>query len=190
MVDRRPENMIRQFDPAVQGDPLAWVISINLKRRHLDESQRAMVAANIANLGLGANQFGSANLRTLSAPPVSQAIAAKMLNVSERSVANAAVVRDKAEPELKHAVEQGHLAVSVASAAAKLPAEDQREIAAKAKAGEVNAARKVAKQKARKQKEKQLGAKQMALPDKKYGVIYADPEWKFETWSALGHPNG
>lgn len=38
----------------------------------------------------------------------------------------------------------------------------------------------------RARREAQLGAKQLALPKKKYGVIVADPEWKFEVWS----PNG
>lgn len=35
-------------------------------------------------------------------------------------------------------------------------------------------------------KEAQLAANQKALPDKKFGVIYADPEWKFKTWSEAG----
>jgi hypothetical protein len=111
------------------------VISKNLKRRHLDESQRAYVASKIETLHQGQRADHAASRDANS--QVSRAAAAIMLNVSERSVANAAVVRDKAEPELKHAVEQGHLAVSVAAAAAKLPPEDQREIAQKGVPGHV-----------------------------------------------------
>ena len=35
----------------------------------------------------------------------------------------------------------------------------------------------------RAERELQLAEKQWALPDKKYGVIVADPEWRFEPWS-------
>ena len=35
----------------------------------------------------------------------------------------------------------------------------------------------------RRAREIELGAKQMALPEARFGVIYADPEWKFETYS-------
>jgi hypothetical protein len=47
------ELKVKQFDG---DDPLAFVISANLHRRHLTESQRGMVAAKIANLKPGANQ--------------------------------------------------------------------------------------------------------------------------------------
>jgi N6-adenosine-specific RNA methylase IME4 len=39
------------------------------------------------------------------------------------------------------------------------------------------------KKKRRQEREAQLGALQRALPDKRYGVIYADPEWRFEPYS-------
>lgn len=35
----------------------------------------------------------------------------------------------------------------------------------------------------RETRERELGAKQQALPDRRYGVIYADPEWRFEPYS-------
>jgi N6-adenosine-specific RNA methylase IME4 len=43
-----------------------------------------------------------------------------------------------------------------------------------------------AKKAARAEREAALGAKQCALPQKKYGVIYADPEWSFEVYSRDG----
>jgi hypothetical protein len=39
------------------------------------------------------------------------------------------------------------------------------------------------KQTRRAEREQELGAKQVALPTKKYGVIDADPEWRFEPYS-------
>jgi N6-adenosine-specific RNA methylase IME4 len=39
------------------------------------------------------------------------------------------------------------------------------------------------KKERRAQRERDLGKKQQALPDAKFGVIVADPEWRFEPWS-------
>jgi ParB-like chromosome segregation protein Spo0J len=120
---------VRQFDPKKDGNPVAWVISKNLQRRHLDESQRAWVAAKIATLGAGQRQLGK------FAELVTQAEAAAMLNVSARSIGNANAVRDQGTPELQRAVEQGHIAISVAARTAKLPDDEQRSVAAKAATG-------------------------------------------------------
>lgn len=46
-----------------------------------------------------------------------------------------------------------------------------------------NALRTDDKAERRANRESELGEKQAALPDKKYGVILADPEWRFEPWS-------
>jgi len=39
------------------------------------------------------------------------------------------------------------------------------------------------KKKQRARRERELGKRQATLPDRKYGVIVADPEWRFEPWS-------
>ena len=41
----------------------------------------------------------------------------------------------------------------------------------------------------RSKREKTLAQKQLALPQKKYGVILEDPEWQFEFWSEKGQTN-
>lgn len=82
-----------------------------------NESQRAMVAKRLAQLPVGANQHrGSANLPTLS-----QAEAVKTLYVSERAVRHAAVVQEKAVPELVAAVERGDIPFSTAPRAWQSP---------------------------------------------------------------------
>jgi hypothetical protein len=111
------------------------VISRNLARRHLSETQRARVAAELANLdhGVRSDRRG-ANLPLLpneGAPaPITVAKAAEMLNVSPRSVKNAIAVRDHGVPELDAAVKAGEIAVSAAAEIAKAPADEQAAIVA------------------------------------------------------------
>jgi ParB-like chromosome segregation protein Spo0J len=86
-----------------------FVIDANLRRRHLDASQRAMIAAKLATLGDGQRQIGK------FADVPTQPEAAERLNVSERSVRDARRVLDHGEPELVQAVERGEVAVSKAA---------------------------------------------------------------------------
>ena len=106
-------------------DPAAYVVSLNLKRRHLDESQRAMVAKKLATLERGQRQTGK------FAGVTTQVKAASMLNVSERSVRTAGAVIDKAVPEIVTAVENGDVSVSAAAQFAKQPKEEQAKQIAK-----------------------------------------------------------
>lgn len=103
-----------------QGDdPYAFVVSNNLHRRHLSESQRAMVAAKLANLRQGSNRYkldlsiDRSRRETKSGVLISDA--AQALNVSTASVSRARIVRDHGTPELTSAVEAGTLTVSKAA---------------------------------------------------------------------------
>jgi len=112
------------YKPFLGDDPLAFVIAKNLTRRHLDESQRAMVAARIATLGHGQRQTGK-----LAGVPT-QTEAAAMMNVSERSVRSAHKVIDSGTPELAKAVDAGGVKVSAAAEIVDLPPEEVSVVAA------------------------------------------------------------
>jgi len=58
------------------NDPLGFVVSLNLQRRHLDTSQRAMVASRLANMAEGRPS------KTVEISTVSQHEAATKLNGS------------------------------------------------------------------------------------------------------------
>lgn len=89
---------------------LDLVIALNLHRRHLGTSQRALIAAKLETLKNG--QRKSATQNCIARPE-----AARLLNVSERSVASAAKVLAAAKPETIAKVERGELGVNAALAA-------------------------------------------------------------------------
>jgi N6-adenosine-specific RNA methylase IME4 len=171
----------------VSGDgdsALAFIISKNLRRRHLNESQRAMAAARLATMRQGERT----DLQlSVTLPKVSQPQAAELMNVSARLLRSAKTVQDSGAPALVRAIEQGRLSVSLGTVAARLNPQQQEEIAAAAEAGHQNVTRAIVKRSAREAREAALGAAQVAgnltLPTKRYGVIVADPEWRFEPWS-------
>jgi N6-adenosine-specific RNA methylase IME4 len=169
----------RDFNPSLDGDLVAFVLSKNLTRRHLDESQRAMAAARLANLPAHRPSEKSANLLT------SQNDAAKRLNVSLRLVTAAKAVQDGASARLQQLVDQGKLAVTQACKAARLAMTIQDQIADMAAAGKANAVRTAIKKSERSTREENLGRKIQALPDAVFGIILADPEWEHVAFSQV-----
>ena len=89
-------------------DPLAFVISENVTRRHLSESQRGMVASRLANRQVGGTYSHSANLQN---EIVTRDQAAKLLAVSDRTIANAVRIRETGIPELVAKIDAGAISV-------------------------------------------------------------------------------
>lgn len=154
----------------------AFVVSLNLKRRHLSEEQRAMVAGRLANLKEGRPQK-TAPIGAV----VSQPDAAELLNVSRRSVQRAVAVQRDGTPELIAAVDAGDVSVSAAAEVATLPEDEQREVVARGEKEILTRAKEIraAKHKARKQ-ERIERVKAMDWPVGIYRVVYADPPWQYE----------
>lgn len=99
------------------NNPLQFVISTNLKRRHLNESQRAVVGSKLATLSLGSNQYGTANMPT-------QSEAANQLNISERAIRNVKEIQQKAPKRIKE-IEDGK--AKVGSVLREIKLQEQRE---------------------------------------------------------------
>jgi len=105
-----------------KGSLVDLVISRNVRRRHLDTSQRAMIASQIADFLAAENKDGEtrANL------PVKRQGrrrdgAARMMNVSPRSVEDAGVIRKEGVSELSEKVQRGEITINRAKSIAKLP---------------------------------------------------------------------
>jgi ParB-like chromosome segregation protein Spo0J len=101
------------------SDPIGFVISLNLHRRHLTESQRAMVAAKLTTL-----RERRPSQRTPPIGGVSTKAAAKAFHVGTRSVERAKTVLKHGSPEIVRAVESGEMRVFPAAALATAAIEE------------------------------------------------------------------
>jgi hypothetical protein len=109
-----------RFEEYSGDDPLGYVVSHNLHRRHLSESQRAMVAAEWAGLKQGGDR---GNQHTGGKSPIgglanqsataTRNEAAKLLNVGTSSIDRAKKVKKEA-PELAEKVKSGDMSVNAA----------------------------------------------------------------------------
>lgn len=101
----------KKLDAIYANDYVGYVVRLNLNRRHLNESQRAVIAARLANMTAGGDKrsekYHSADLPN-DQPSISQPQAAEMLNVSERLVRTVKAVERQA-PELIEKIERGEI---------------------------------------------------------------------------------
>jgi hypothetical protein len=163
----------REWD-GEEKDLVPFVVSLNLKRRHLGTSQRAMIASAIAKLLNGQRKTEAAE------NSVAQSEAAELLNVSVDSVQQARKVQESAIPELTEAVASGAVSVSVAAVISELPEEEQLAIFSRGESEIIAAAKKV-KSKKRERRQKQRVAEKAAaaktsppLAGEKFRLICSD----------------
>jgi N6-adenosine-specific RNA methylase IME4/ParB-like chromosome segregation protein Spo0J len=175
---------VREYDGDESG-LVGFVVSLNLHRRHLDESQRAMVAGKLANLRDGQRADLAASI---DAPSITQSQAAELLNVSRPSVQRAREVLDHGAPELVAAVERGEVSVSAAATIADAPKEEQAEIVARGEREILEAAKAIRTKKAEERRAERVekiveiskGNAPLGKVAELYPVIYADPPWRYE----------
>lgn len=181
-----------------QTDLLAFVVSKNLHRRQLTDDQRRMVGARMVNLKAGrpVNDEKSSQFANISRDD-----AATLMKTDVAGIDRARSVIAHAVTEVVELVDEGKVTVAAAAEIAQQPPERQAEIIAslpRDQAGkltpeirkalapvvkELRAEKQGEKKERREQREADLGKMQRALPDEKFGVIYADPEWRFEVYS-------
>lgn len=117
-----------------EDEVVRYIVSKNIHRRHLSNSQREWVASGIATLKAGRPSEKPRQVAGLSADTASdngiagipQREAADLLNVSERGIQRANVVREHGIEELQEALASGEIKTSTAEQIARLPEEAQR----------------------------------------------------------------
>lgn len=164
------------------GDPFAFVISMNLKRRHLNETQRAMIGARLIAMYEKAareRQGRRTDIKpNLAGSERGQARdhAARQVNVSHGTTESARKVIADGVPALVDMCDAGAVAVSAAAKVAELPQEKQCDLVARIKDGRAKHLRDALRQQSYEQKQER------AIDDVaagRYSVIYGDPPWQY-----------
>jgi len=163
-------------------DALSYVISLNLNRRHLNESQRAMIGARLANMR-GRRKVDQ--LDHFSNKDVSE-----KLNVGLASVKRAKQVQKEGIEDLQKSVETGKVSVSAASDIATLDKAEQEVVVAKGEDEILKMAKEIRAKKSEVRKAERIAdiikqtedIKNLDINfDKSYSCIVIDPPWGYGT---------
>jgi len=167
------------------ADPIGYCEAANNARRHLNESQRAMVAARLATLS-----WGNRPDAPRGASGVTQTDAADLMQVGRRQVQRARVVQERAAPELARAVDDGRLPVKTAARLADEPIEVQQAIAAKLDAGlEAPAAIRETRRENLREHLESVEVREAKAIDGVYDVVVIDPPWPMDRIERDERPN-
>ena len=134
------EPRVEQWQPVADENPVDYVLSLNVARRHLSESQRAMVAADLKPLyeqeaqkrmlagKAAANPPLNCATSSASTPGEAVDVVGSVLKVSGESVARATKVLERGVPALAQLVRDDQASVSAAAEVATLPPSRQQHI--------------------------------------------------------------
>lgn len=109
-----------RFVQFTNGDPLRFVVDHNLHRRHLNESQRAMIGARLAQLNVVGGyppsrkkieQKQSSNASDIHEASITRQQAASLMNVGLDTITSARTILRKGTPDEIAAVQAGEAAV-------------------------------------------------------------------------------
>jgi N6-adenosine-specific RNA methylase IME4 len=168
---------------------IAFVVSLNLKRRHLNSGQLAIVALDIEKTLAQANPPGRPSgeemcqrIDTFTAPLGRNAEqAAAIVGTNRRYVSDAKNIAQQA-PDLLNEVRTGAITLPEAKKLVSLPEEDRAAVLGKVATGE---AKNVNKALAELRLENKR-AVAMRQPSGVYNVLYADPPWEYDNTGVHG----
>ena len=163
-------------------DAVAFVVSLNLHRRHLNPSQQAMVAARLADMPQGTRT----DLAQICAK--SQTDAATLLNVSRRSVQHATKVLADGAEELVAAVDCGTVMVSDAAVIAGEAHRVQRALLSMVADGKADTLKAAQRKRDLDRQRRDISAGRVTMPEGLFEVIAIDPPWPDEGGTGLAPP--
>jgi N6-adenosine-specific RNA methylase IME4 len=192
-LELKIEPLFRTFgDEANDGsDPIAFVVSENIHRRHLNETQRAFVGAELVPMYEAAakeRMVAGKKDPTLNSgqgrAPSSAELAARAVNVGKASIEAALKVNREGAPEVIDAARnRGQIKVSTAANLVNLPQHEQQEIVQKIGGGELRSGkvRAYVNQAKKRAIVRNINEQRVApMPDGPFGVIYGDYPWHYD----------
>jgi len=180
--------IFQQMDAANDSEIEKYSISANRIRRHLKEGKLALIGAELSKSAIGTNQH--------TAGAVTQKQVASELGISVDSILRGKKVLQNGIPELVEAVRSGKLNISSAAKLAGLAKEDQSKLNFEDIKAIQDASKAINKAKFQvRRQERLIGIEEKRANNKPlesslgtFGVIYADPPWKYLGLLAVDYP--
>lgn len=187
-------------------DPYGYVVSHNLHRRHLGEGQRSMLGAQLKDIlaaeakerqRAGGRKGGQAagQVDEASGPqpsprgPQARDQAARVVNVSGRSVQRAAKVLERGTKELAAAVYAGLVSVDLAAQIADMSLTEQQDVVRLIEANPKKNAKAVVRQHSRDTVSARIDA-EADMPEGPFHVLFVDFPWAYAKRSQDGTQRG